>query len=556
MVVKDQAYDFIIVGAGAAGCSVASALARSRRRPSVLLLEAGGSNSDPTLRVHDNMFTQFTNGSQNWGYKSAPLVHANNREIPLDRGKGLGGSTAINFTFWLRGPRDEWDEIARVTGDDCWKWKNVERRFRQIENYHHLIEPGTGAERYCAHGPDTYGSAGLLHLSSQSTQWKVDLVETADVWEACGYHLNTDMSTGDHVGLLISPLTGYQGIRSTAADLLQGAPDNLHVKTESEVQRIIILDGKAVGVELLSGKVINCKKEVIVSAGALDTVKILMLSGIGPEDHLNELRIPVAYANKHVGQNLRDHYHVQMHFSVREDATTCLYDSPPTGGSIMGFFKHDKALASSEFQTLPKSEKNRLSYATVPTWEIHHFGPSVRPGLEHMGPTSMINLFVLNSQGLGEVKLRSADRTAPPLVCPRFLEHPWDKRIAIESTRECLRIMDHIASSKSRDPSAKHVCPKSDSEEDILEFWRENLASSWHMTGTCKIGRTQEEDGACLDTDLRVYGVGGLRVADLSVLPFLPSVHTQAYAYQIGMIAAEKIIIEYNLDAEAPLDYR
>ncbi|KAI0534768.1 hypothetical protein GGR58DRAFT_481523 [Xylaria digitata] len=541
-------YDFIVVGAGTSGCSVASDLARSNHLPRVLLLEAGGANNDPKLRDLNNTFTQYTDNSLNWGYKSAPLAYASDREICMDTGKGLGGSTAINFTSWVRGPRDEWDEIARVTGDDCWRWENVEPRFRRLENYHHLIEPGTGAERYCSHGPDAYGTSGLLHLTSQTTKWKTDLIQTADVWEACGYPLINDMSIGNYTGLLFSPLTGYQGVRSTAADLLHGSPPNLEIEVESMVRRVLVTDGKAIDVELTNGKILKCRKEVILSAGALSTPQILMRSGIGPEKHLNDLGIPVVHANNNIGRNLRDHCHVQMHFSVDENPTSHHFDEPPTGGAAMGFMKSHLALSSTEFQLLPKSERERLSLSTVPTFEVHHFTPVVRQSVPGMGPTSMINLFLLNGQGSGEVKLRSSDPDTLPIISPSFLEHEWDKRIVIESTRECLRVMDHAAASKSRDPKAMHICPKSDGEEDILEFWRDNLTSTWHMNGTCKIGRTQDEEGACIDPDLRVYGVHNLRVADLSALPFLPSVHTQSYAYQIGMLAAEKIIHHYDLN--------
>ncbi|KAI1359862.1 hypothetical protein F5Y08DRAFT_331976 [Xylaria arbuscula] len=515
-------YDFIIVGAGAAGCSVASALAKSDARPQVLLLEAGSSNSDPALRDLNNVFTQYNNTSQNWGYKSAPLAHANNREICMDTGKGLGGSTAINFACWVRGPREEWDEIARVTGDGCWKWENVESRFRSLENYHHLIQLSDGSERYCSHGPDAYGVSGRLHLTSQTTKWKTDLVQTADVWETCGYQLITDVSDGNYAGVLFSPLSGYQGIRSTAADLLREPPSNLRVETDSIVSKVIFIDGKASGVELANGGIQRCRKEVILSAGALSSPPILIRSGIGSRGHLNELGIPVIYANSSIGQNLRDHCHIQMHFSVDVNPSIPLYDGPPTGGAAMGFLKSELALMSTEFQQLPKSERDRLSLPTVPTFEVHHFAPAVRSFPEGMGPTSMMNLFLLNSQGRGEVKLRSSDPTTAPIIRPVFLESEWDKRIVIESTREALRIMDHAAASKSRDPKA-------------------------HMNGTCKIGRTQDEEGACVDPDFRVYGVENLRVVDLSVLPFLPSVHTQSYAYQVGMIAGEKIGRQYHL---------
>ncbi|KAI0017061.1 hypothetical protein F4780DRAFT_627726 [Xylariomycetidae sp. FL0641] len=549
MASNQRDYDFIIVGAGASGCPIARALSRTKRRPRVLLLEAGGPNNDPSDLVHNNMYTQFLRKpAQNWDYKSAPLPHVNNRQVTLDRGKGLGGSTAINFTFWTRGPRDDWDEFARVTGDEAWRWENAERRYRELERYHHDFKPGSGVERYCDHGPDAYGTSGPLRITSQSANWKEALVETTDVWEKCGYRVNKDSSTGDIIGLQVVPLTGYDGARSTAADLLKDCPDTLHIRTGAVVHRIEFTNGKANGVRLADGTILGASQEVIMCAGAIETPKLLMQSGVGPAEQLRRFGIPIVHANEHVGRNLRDHFNILMHFAAREDASKCLHNAPFTGSAAMGFFKHQGALTSPEFRSLPEEERRRMTLPTVPTWEIAHQAGRIRPGLEAMGPTSELTLFALNSQGRGEISLQSTDAYAPPVVTPAFLEHPWDKRIAVESTRECLKVMNHPESTKSKDPNVGHLCPKSDSEEDILEFWRQNLFSTWHTTSTCKMGRSEDEDEACVDTDFRVFGVEGLRVADLSVLPFLPSVHTQTYAYQVGMIAAEKIIAAHALD--------
>ncbi|KAL7782112.1 hypothetical protein V8C37DRAFT_398032 [Trichoderma ceciliae] len=546
MAENDQGYDFIVVGAGPAGCAAASDLARSDGHPRVLLLEAGDSNRDVSFRQHSNMLVQMRTESLNWEHKTVDLPHLYGRQINLNRGKGLGGCSAINATFWFRGSRDEWDEISELVGDDDWQWNSVRERFKRLENYHHEIEPRSGEKRYYDPGEGAYGTAGRINISSPVTNWSRDMAETADTWAACGYKINPDGSDGDHVGIAMAPLSGYGGIRSTSADLLENAPENLHVRTKSWVYRVQFEDGQAKAVTLSDGEIITAAKEIILCAGSVDSPKILLHSGIGPAAQLSSLGIPIVYANKNVGQDLGDHYHMFCFFTNRDDSM-CRAGAP-NGGNIMGFLKSEAALRSPEFEALPKIIQRRLQKPTVATFEIAHFGASDRTHPSIHGRSSILVIELLSSQGKGEVTLASADPAVPPLVRPGYLEHPWDKRVAIEATREAMRVMDHASSPKSKVPGTTHVCPKSDSEEDILDYWRRSLISTWHLTGTCKIGKSESADRAVIDPEFKVYGVNGLRVADMSVVPLVPSSHPQTMAYQIGMMVASKLIKEYGLN--------
>ncbi|KAJ9155381.1 Glucose-methanol-choline (Gmc) oxidoreductase [Pleurostoma richardsiae] len=563
-------YDFIVVGAGPAGCTIASTLAKTKARPQVLLVEAGDDNDDVNLRVDGNKYVQMLTPSLEWGYKSLPQASLANREIRLARGKGLGGSSAVNFTVWNIGPRDDMEEMARLTGDDAWKWEKAQERWKKLENFHAKKgEIPEGMEQYLDPRPENHGTTGPLHIGFPY-EWDYEVTAMMDIWRANGFAINPDASNGDPLGLSVFPLTSYRGVRVTSADLLAAAPDNLHILTRAHVHRVLIEDGRAKGVMLVDGEKLYALKEVIISAGSLDSPKILMHSGIGPADQLSKFQIPMVHENPSVGKNYRDHYHVMMKFAWADHMSKRpaffrdklaqkaamrewqLYRTGPYANlgcaMAIGFFKSDATLQSPEFALLPDAEKERLLAPTIPSYEVcwnctavdYYIAPDAAPAI------ATVTVFLQNSQGLGEVRLQSSNPSVPLEFDPAYLEHPFDKRVAIEATREVLKV---VQSPEFQKNNVGYLCvPKSDSEEDILEFWQQELASTWHMSCTCKMGQSEKGDNAVVDTDLKVFGVKGLRVADMSVMPILLSAHTQAAAYQVGMVGAEKVISEYGLD--------
>jgi choline dehydrogenase-like flavoprotein len=359
-----------------------------------------------------------------------------------------------------------------------------------------------------------------------------ELVETSDVWEACGYCRNKDISQGDPIGLMLPVMSGYRNVRSTSADLLEDRPSNLDILTEAQVHRVDFDGQRAVGITMVDGRTIRCSQEVILCAGSIDSPKILLHSGIGPVECLEKFGIPVVHENRHIGQNMRDHYFTSMSFTARPDSQSRI-NGPGIGCHAMGFFKNQQVLASREFDDLPSQVKRHLELPTVPTFEMVHqprMTPSVPPWEQHKeetaempmkDPVTIMNVFLMNAQSRGEVTLKSADPSDPPAIIPRYLAHPYDRRVVIEATRECLRVLDHPASSKSHDKTAINHAPNLESDEDILGFWRQNGVSSMHMSQTCMMGKSQD-DGACVDSSFRVFGVNALRVADMSVVPLLP----------------------------------
>jgi choline dehydrogenase-like flavoprotein len=310
--------------------------------------------------------------------------------------------------------------------------------------------------------------------------------------------------------------------------------------------------------------------EIILSAGSLDSPKILLHSGIGSSEQLSQFNIPVIHDLPAVGQGLRDHAFVPVVHQRSEnvndrrsfygsqeamDAALEQWKRDGTGQwskyaceNLIGFFKSDRITSSPEFKDLPPTTKEFLLRETIPHYEIFtHFPIHF---LVPEFPSECLNyscllIFLYNEEARGEVTLQSADPNVPLKFDPKFLSHPFDRRACIEALRHGLDVIRHPAFAK--DNVADIVVPKkTDSDEDLIEYWKENISSSWHMVGTAKMGQVGGAD-AVVDKNFRVFGVDGLRVADNSVLPILPSAHTQSQAYLTGATCAEKLIQEYNL---------
>ncbi|OTA99814.1 putative GMC oxidoreductase [Hypoxylon sp. CI-4A] len=557
-------YDFIIVGSGPAGSTTAVGLANSAKKPSVLLLEAGGDNTDKNRRVDGQRWTTFTNKEMNWQYKTAPQEHCNNREIDYSRGRGLGGTSTINFGVFTIGARDDYDEWARIVGDDAYRWENIQPRFKKLESFDRKLPAGID-KKYAAPKAEDHGTSGPLKVG-YAAEWEEDIPVVLDSFQEAGFPLNPDHNSGNPIGMSALINSSYNGLRSTAADLLTPAPDNLKILQNSPVQRVILEGKKAIGVES-NGTKYYASKEIIISAGALDTPKILMHSGIGPTKQLNDHQIPIAHVMEAVGQGLRDHMFVPLIHSRKEDTITrgAFYSDQKAMDTALeqwkkdgtgpwskyacetgiGFFKFDDLASTPEFQDLPAAEQRYLLSETVPHFEVFTHFPIhwLAPDLPTRNYLCLL-CFYYNAQSRGEVTLQSSDPNVPLKFDPKYLADPFDRRVAIDTLRKILNFTRH--ESYAKDSVEQLLGPKSDSDEDLLEHWRQNISSSWHMTGTAKMGRPGDAD-AVVDKDFRVFGLEGLRVADMSVVPVLPSAHVQAVAYVTGITCAEKLIQQYDL---------
>jgi choline dehydrogenase-like flavoprotein len=544
--------------------------------PSVLLIEAGGDNSNMDWRVSGDRWISRFNPELNYNYKTVPQKHVDNREIGFDRGKGLGGSTAINFTVYNIGPKDDHDEIARLTGDDGWKWENAKERYKRIESYHGFVpEVPPDMDRYLSPKSEDRGRDGPIKIG-MTMPWEPIMVSMMDIWEKAGYKLRGDVGDGQGLGMGVCPNSAYNGVRSTAKDMIANGPDNLHILVNSPVRKVLFDGKKAIGVETLDAKAYYGSKEIILCAGALDTPRILMHSGIGPGDQLSKFDLPILHENGAVGQNLVDHFHCSPTWEVRESPDTAArdawYHSPAeekvaalerwkkdhTGPLTdictqyaIGMFKSPAVLTSKEFADLPEAKKRHLRAPTTPSYEVIPAGPTTEQIVDPLNAPPLISFytFVLNQQSRGSVTLQSADPAVPLLFDPNFLSHPYDRRVAVEAMREILKVAASPAfAARVVGPSAISGVPKSDSEEDILAYWKQNFTGTWHMTGTCKIGKSEKEDEAVVDPEMQVFGVESLRVADMSIVPFVANNHSQTTAYLVGLTLGDKLVEHYVLD--------
>lgn len=509
--------------------------------------------------------TFVTHPHLDWQYTTVPQDHMNGRVLPYNRGKGLGGSSAINFCFYTRGAKDDFDEWARRVGDDFWNWKNTERRFKKLEGYKPITTESH--KQYADWKADNHGTEGPVVLSD-SEEWENNQVEIIQAAYKNGWKPNMDVNSGDPIGVGLCATTGYKGKRTTAKTAyLQSPPGNLEILTDSQVTKILFDGKKAIGVTA-GGKDCFADKEVLLSAGAIDTPKLLMLSGVGPKAELDKHGIPL-HTELPVGIGLQDHVHVCMSIETEEGkymrsrwarpenmkAAMEQFEKDGTGpmaimynSAAVGFDKgSDEVYASQEFKDLPKDVQEYLHKPTVPSYEFAGLIPTVpHPGFDPSKTYQSVMVFGMVPQSRGSVTLKSKDPSEAPICDPNFLSHPWDRRSLIDGVKKSYAWLT------SPEVAPKIIgalaAPKTTSDEDVLEFIKNYGVSTWHMCSTAIMGKADDK-AAVVTPDLKVKGLENLRIADLSVTPFVPNAHTVSTGYLIGEAAAELLIGEYGLDS-------
>jgi choline dehydrogenase len=514
-------FDYVVVGAGSAGCVVASRLTED---PStrVLLLEAGGSDRRPLVRIPAGFYKLFRSGAD-WQYTTEPQAALNGRRLYWPRGKLLGGSSSINAMIYTRGHPADYDGW-RAAGNEGWGFADVLPCFKKAENQ----------ER----GPsDWHGTGGPLEVADLRSPNPLSHVYL----EACaelGLPRSADFNGPCQDGVGFYQVTQKAGRRcSVASAYLAPARKrpNLTVLTGAHTTRILFERGRAVGVEYLRrGRVEQARagREVVLCGGAVNSPQLLLLSGVGPRAHLEKLGIPVVMDLPGVGQNLQDHPIIgACHVCTRPVSL----DRADTLGNILRYLLTRRGPLTSNIaesggfvRTDPGLAAPDLQLYFAPAFYIEH--GFVRPA----GHGFSLGACLLRPHSRGEITLRSRDPLQAPLIQPAYLREQGDLDVLLAGLRLIRRIARASAFDAYRGPE---LLPGEDViEEALAEYVRQRVETLYHPAGTCKMG---EDPLAVVDARLRVHGAAGLRVVDASVMPALPGGNTNAPVVMIAEMAVE-----------------
>ena len=527
----DTGYDYVIVGGGSSGCVLASRLSENPD-VTVLLLEAGGRDSHPYIHMPVG-FSRLTAGPRTWGFSTVPQKHANNREIPYAQGRVLGGGSSINAEVFTRGNPADYDRWANSEGAEGWAFKDIQKYFIRSEG--NSILSG-----------DWHGTEGPLGVSNIQDPQQMTRAFVRSCQEL-GIPYNPDFNGPVQEGCGVYQVTVKNARRCSAAiGYLRPAMRraNLTVHTGTFVKRILFEGARAAGVEYAAGtnvQVARASTEVLLTAGAIGSPRLMMLSGVGPAAHLKEQGIDVVHDLPGVGENLNDHFGIdivaelnghysldkyqRLHWMMWAGIEYMLFRSGPVTSNVV--------------------EGGAFWYADmskpVPDLQFHFLaGAGAEEGVSSVPQGSSgitLNSYTLRPKARGTVRLRSADPADPPLVDPNFLGHPDDLKTSVEGIKisvEMFRqksLQRYIRQVRFPDDSVK-------SQKDYEDYARRYGRTSYHPTCTCKMGT---DEMAVVDPQLCVHGLDGLRICDSSIMPSLVGSNTNAPTIMIGEKAADMI---------------
>lgn len=524
-------YDYVIVGGGTAGCVLAARLSElSDAR--VLLLEAGPKDTNPYIHI-PAAYYKLTGGPLTWGYKTAPQRYANNREIPYAQGRVLGGSSSINGEVFTRGAPEDYNRWAKDEGCPGWAFTDVAPYFLKSEDNEIL-----SGEHHGVGGPqgvsDNVSPCPLSKVFVQACQ-------------QAGIPFTADFNSGVQDGCNIYQSTTRNARRcSTAKGYL--TPDvkarrNLEIFTGCLTNRLLFEGSRCIGAQFQrKGKQVTVRAttEVIVTAGAIGSPKLLMLSGLGPADHLRSLGIDVVQGIAGVGQNLQDHFDVDIIYELSGPYSYDKYTKPHwmawAGLEYLLFRKGPAASTLVEGGAFCQLDAGS-GFADT---QFHFLpGTGLEAGIQapESGYGCTLNSYYLRPKSRGSVTLRSMDPRDSPLVDPNYIAEPDDLRITVEGIKMSRDIMHQSVFStyiKREHLPGKEVS----SQEDLRDYARQYGRTAYHPVGSCKMGF---DEMAVVDPELRVRGIEGLRVCDSSIMPSLVSSNTNAPTIMIAEKATDLI---------------
>jgi choline dehydrogenase-like flavoprotein len=524
-------YTYIIVGAGSAGCVLANRLSENPDH-SVLLIEAGSEDTNPLIRIPMGVGKTLADPKLNWYYMTEPEPGNAHRPRVWLRGKTLGGSSAINGMMYMRGQPQDYDHWEDL-GNAGWGWRDMGRCFREIED-HELGDDGVR------------GVGGPVHISIQRHRSKLtEAVLNAGV--ALGLARKEDINRPEQEGIGYTPVTIRNGRRVSAADAFlrpaRGRP-NLHVVTDTVVNRILFDGSRADGVEAVTdGKTVRyTAAETILAAGALQSPKLLQLSGVGPPEHLASLGIPVVADRPGVGANLREHKVLTMQLRLRGPYShnAQLQGARLYWNLLRYWASRGGPLASTYDITAFVRTAPNLSRpdAQLTFWSLTLDKAAQGMKLESK-PGMLIMGYPLRTESEGSVRLRSADPADPPILRTNFLASNYDRQVIVGMFRLMRKFVQQPAL-QALIESETFPGSSVQSDADILEACRQD-DTCMHAIGTCRMG---QDSGAVVDADLRVHGVQGLRVVDCSVMPTQVSGNTNGPVMALAWRAAERILAQ------------
>ncbi len=522
-------YDYIITGAGPAGCVLANRLSEDPD-VKVLLLEAGGGDWNPLFHMPAG-FAKMTKGVASWGWSTVPQKHMKNRVLRYTQAKVIGGGSSINAQLYTRGNATDYDLWSSEDGCAGWSYRDVLPYFKRAEDNQRFAD-------------DYHSYGGPLGVSMP-----VATLPICDAYIRAGQELgipyNHDFNGRQQAGVGFYQLTQRDRRRSSAS-MAYLAPvkdrKNLTVRMGAQVTKIVVENGRAVGVEIAGGnarEIIRAEREVLVSSGAIGSPKLLLQSGIGAADHLRKTGVPVVHNLPGVGENMQDHLDL---FVISECTGDHTYDGVAKlhrtlWAGLQYVLFRSGPVASSLFET------GGFWYADPdarsPDIQFHlGLGSGIEAGVERLKNAGVtLNSAYLHPRSRGTVRLQSADPMAAPLIDPNYWSDPHDRKMSIEGLKLAREIMNQAAL-KPFVMAERLPGPKYNSDEELFDYGCANAKTDHHPVGTCRMGT---DSMAVVGLDLKVHGLEGLRVCDSSVMPRVPSCNTNAPTIMMGEKGADII---------------
>ncbi|MEI7565882.1 MAG: GMC family oxidoreductase N-terminal domain-containing protein [Burkholderiaceae bacterium] len=532
---NDTKYDYIIIGAGSAGCLLAKRLTENPAI-SVLLVEAGRKDDYLWIHIPVGYLYCIDNPRTDWRFRTAPDSGLNGRSLIYPRGKVLGGSSSINGMIYMRGQAADYDFWAEETGDAAWGWKPSLNRFKEFEDYY-------GGQN------SWHGVGGEWRVERQRLNWPI-LEIFKEAAQEQGIPASEDFNRGDNFGVGYFDVNQKSGWRLNAARAFlknTASRKNLHVITEAVVQKLTINPStkRCEGVAFIKDQhlqTVACAQEVILCAGAIGSVQILERSGIGAAPRLQQLGIQVHADLPGVGENLQDHLQLRMIYKIKGLETLNIKAKSLWGKAMIGMeylLKRSGPMAMAPSQlgafaySSQEQKRANLEYHVQPL-SLEKFGENL-----HDFNAFTASVCNLRPTSRGSVHINSTDCNAAPVITTNYLSTPEDCRVAVEALTLTRKIIGSPAFAPFQPEEFKPGL-QFQSEAELIEAARNIGTTIFHPVGTCKMG-AKEDPQAVLDAELRVKGIYGLRVADAAAMPAITSGNTAAPTMMLAQRLAELI---------------